>query len=101
MTMPPGKADQKATLDVAAWAFNIVTSVGIIIVNKALMATYGFSFGNSLRSTCLLLLLVVLESLTNILFSVICILVRFLLSFLCHPDICLLFSYMVEKEKED
>lgn len=33
------------SLDVAAWAFNIVTSVGIIIVNKALMATYGFSFG--------------------------------------------------------
>lgn len=33
------------TVDVAAWAFNIVTSVGIIIVNKALMATYGFSFG--------------------------------------------------------
>jgi len=46
--MPPGKADQKATLDVAAWAFNIVTSVGIIIVNKALMATYGFSFATTL-----------------------------------------------------
>ncbi|KAE9462221.1 hypothetical protein C3L33_05873, partial [Rhododendron williamsianum] len=45
-----GKANSKATLDAAAWAFNIVTSVGIIMVNKALMATYGFRFGNSLRS---------------------------------------------------
>lgn len=41
---PTSKAD-KATLDAAAWMFNVVTSVGIIIVNKALMATYGFSFG--------------------------------------------------------
>ncbi|KAI4324719.1 hypothetical protein MLD38_030179 [Melastoma candidum] len=38
------KADKKATADVAAWMFNVVTSVGIIIVSKALMATYGFSF---------------------------------------------------------
>lgn len=39
------KADKKAAVDAAAWMFNVVTSVGIIIVNKALMATYGFSFG--------------------------------------------------------
>ncbi|MQL85826.1 hypothetical protein Taro_018360 [Colocasia esculenta] len=39
------KADRKAALDVASWLFNVVTSVGIIMVNKALMATYGFSFG--------------------------------------------------------
>lgn len=42
------KADRKAALDAGAWMFNVVTSVGIIIVNKALMATYGFSFGNFL-----------------------------------------------------
>lgn len=39
------KADHKAAADAAAWMFNVVTSVGIIIVNKALMATHGFSFG--------------------------------------------------------
>lgn len=39
------KDDQKAALDVAAWMFNIVTSVGVIIVNKALLAAYGFTFG--------------------------------------------------------
>lgn len=42
---PSSKADKKAAVDIAAWTFNIVTSVGIIIVNKALMATYGFTFG--------------------------------------------------------
>lgn len=42
---PKSKDDRKVSLDVAAWLFNIVTSVGIIIVNKALMATYGFTFG--------------------------------------------------------
>ncbi|KAH6768308.1 Nucleotide-sugar transporter family protein, partial [Perilla frutescens var. frutescens] len=42
---PASKADKKAAVDAAAWMFNVVTSVGIIIVNKALMATYGFSFG--------------------------------------------------------
>ncbi|XP_022751005.1 UDP-rhamnose/UDP-galactose transporter 4-like isoform X1 [Durio zibethinus] len=42
------KADRKATLDVASWFFNVVTSVGIIMVNKALMATYGFSFATTL-----------------------------------------------------
>nr|CAD1817338.1 unnamed protein product [Ananas comosus var. bracteatus] len=46
--MTSSKADRKAALDVAAWMFNIVTSVGIIMVNKALMATYGFSFATSL-----------------------------------------------------
>ena len=39
------KSDKKAALDFAAWSFNVTTSVGIIMVNKALMATYGFSFG--------------------------------------------------------
>lgn len=44
--MAPGsKAEKKAALDAGAWMFNVVTSVGIIIVNKALMATQGFSFG--------------------------------------------------------
>lgn len=42
------KADKKAALDTGAWMFNVVTSVGIIIVNKALMATYGFSFATTL-----------------------------------------------------
>lgn len=42
------KADKKVTLDVASWMFNVVTSVGIILVNKALMATYGFSFATTL-----------------------------------------------------
>ena len=36
------KADKKAAVDAAAWMFNVVTSVGIIIVNKALMAMNGF-----------------------------------------------------------
>lgn len=45
---PASKADKKAAGDAAAWIFNVVTSVGIIIVNKALMATYGFSFGKVL-----------------------------------------------------
>ncbi|KAJ9670908.1 hypothetical protein PVL29_027073 [Vitis rotundifolia] len=49
MNMSPAtKADKKATVDAAAWMFNVVTSVGIIIVNKALMATYGFSFATTL-----------------------------------------------------
>ncbi|KAH7520747.1 UDP-rhamnose/UDP-galactose transporter 4 [Ziziphus jujuba] len=43
-----GKADQKAAIDAASWLFNVVTSVGIILVNKALMATYGFSFATTL-----------------------------------------------------
>lgn len=42
---PSSKTDKKAAVDAAAWMFNVVSSVGIIIVNKALMATYGFSFG--------------------------------------------------------
>ncbi|KAL8110453.1 UDP-rhamnose/UDP-galactose transporter 6-like [Apium graveolens] len=48
MMAPSSKADKKAALDAAAWMFNVVTSVGIIIVNKALMATYGFSFATTL-----------------------------------------------------
>lgn len=47
---PANKAEKKAAVDAAAWMFNVVTSVGIIIVNKALMATYGFSFGKFLIS---------------------------------------------------
>lgn len=39
------KGDRKIALDLASWLFNVVTSVGIILVNKALMATYGFTFG--------------------------------------------------------
>ncbi|CAH9123227.1 unnamed protein product [Cuscuta epithymum] len=42
------KHDKKVLVDTAAWAFNIVTSVGIILVNKALMANYGFSFASTL-----------------------------------------------------
>ncbi|KAF9612222.1 hypothetical protein IFM89_038644 [Coptis chinensis] len=45
---PSSKADKKAAVDAASWMFNVVTSVGIIIVNKALMATYGFSFATTL-----------------------------------------------------
>jgi hypothetical protein len=45
MSATTSKTDQKAALDIASWLFNVVTSVGIILVNKALMATYGFSFG--------------------------------------------------------
>ncbi|KAL9662100.1 hypothetical protein QQ045_026928 [Rhodiola kirilowii] len=50
MKMSPAasKADKKATVDAAAWMFNVVTSVGIIVVNKALMATHGFSFATTL-----------------------------------------------------
>ncbi|KAK6118423.1 hypothetical protein DH2020_047840 [Rehmannia glutinosa] len=40
--------EHKVALDAAAWMFNISTSVGIIIVNKALMATYGFTFATTL-----------------------------------------------------
>ncbi|KAM7514281.1 hypothetical protein LguiA_003864 [Lonicera macranthoides] len=45
---PASKGGQIASVDAAAWMFNVVTSVGIIIVNKALMATYGFSFATTL-----------------------------------------------------
>lgn len=46
--MSSDKAEKKAAGDAASWMFNVVTSVGIIIVNKALMATYGFSFATTL-----------------------------------------------------
>ncbi|KAI4310717.1 hypothetical protein MLD38_035671 [Melastoma candidum] len=42
------KGDRKAVLDVGAWMFNVVTSVGIILVNKALMTAYGFRFATTL-----------------------------------------------------
>lgn len=45
---PASKADRKAALDVAAWMFNVSTSVGIIMVNKGLMARYGFTFATTL-----------------------------------------------------
>ncbi|KAG8633346.1 UDP-rhamnose/UDP-galactose transporter 6 [Manihot esculenta] len=45
---PASKADKKAAVDAAAWMFNVVTSVGIILVNKALMATYDFSYATTL-----------------------------------------------------
>ncbi|XP_061970743.1 UDP-rhamnose/UDP-galactose transporter 5 isoform X2 [Populus nigra] len=45
---PSSKADKKGAADAGAWMFNVVTSVGIIIVNKALMATYGFSYATTL-----------------------------------------------------
>ncbi|XP_010242229.1 PREDICTED: UDP-galactose transporter 2-like [Nelumbo nucifera] len=45
---PASKSEKKAAVDAASWMFNVVTSVGIIIVNKALMATYGFSFATTL-----------------------------------------------------
>lgn len=41
-------ADKKAAVDAAAWMFNIATSVGIIFLNKHLMASYGFSFATTL-----------------------------------------------------
>lgn len=44
---PGSKEENKVALDAAAWVFNIVTSVGIIMVNKALMATHGFRFGKT------------------------------------------------------
>lgn len=47
-----GKPKNKAAGDAAAWVFNIVTSVGIIMVNKALMATHGFGFGKTSFVLC-------------------------------------------------
>lgn len=52
---PVGKADRKAALDIASWMFNVVTSVAIIMANKALMATYGFSFGRNIFMFCFFL----------------------------------------------
>ncbi|XP_039774987.1 UDP-rhamnose/UDP-galactose transporter 5-like isoform X2 [Panicum virgatum] len=46
---PGGKpAESKVVPDAAAWVFNVVTSVGIIMVNKALMGTHGFGFVTTL-----------------------------------------------------
>jgi hypothetical protein len=39
--------EKKATLDDGARMFNVVTSISIIMVNNALMATHGFSFGKN------------------------------------------------------
>ena len=56
MAPSSSKADKKGAADAAAWMFNVVTSVGIIIVNKALMATYGFSYGEFVsHALCFLL----------------------------------------------
>ncbi|XP_047336438.1 UDP-rhamnose/UDP-galactose transporter 4-like [Impatiens glandulifera] len=46
--IPTSIMENKGAVDTAAWAFNIVTSVGIIIVNKAVMANYGFTFATTL-----------------------------------------------------
>ncbi|KAI4317173.1 hypothetical protein L6164_025067 [Bauhinia variegata] len=46
--MSSSKGDRKAALDAASWLFNVVTSVSIILVNKALMAKYGFTFATTL-----------------------------------------------------
>ncbi|XP_057972251.1 UDP-rhamnose/UDP-galactose transporter 5 isoform X3 [Malania oleifera] len=48
MKMSPASKVDKGAVDVACWTFNVVTSVGIIMVNKALMATYGFGFATTL-----------------------------------------------------
>ncbi|KAL5215107.1 hypothetical protein ABZP36_004259 [Zizania latifolia] len=49
MGMAPGRrAENKVALDAAAWVFNIATSVGIIMANKALLATHGFGFATTL-----------------------------------------------------
>lgn len=45
---PARKADKNTAADAAAWMFNVVTSVGVIILNEALMATYDFSFATAL-----------------------------------------------------
>lgn len=62
---PASKADKKAALDVASWMFNVVTSVGIIIVNKALMATYGYSFGKYIGVFYSTLIIVCIYSFVN------------------------------------
>jgi hypothetical protein len=38
----PRKFDKKTALDLAACNFNITSSIGIFMVNNALMATHGF-----------------------------------------------------------
>ena len=48
---PPSRTNKRAALDVAAWLFNVVTFVGLIMVNKALVDTYGFSFGKNSKNT--------------------------------------------------
>lgn len=40
---PASNVEKKATVDAVAWMFKAIISVGIIIVNKALMASYGFT----------------------------------------------------------
>lgn len=42
--------------NVGAWGMNIVSSVGIIMVNKQVMSSsgYGFCFGNSIFILCFL-----------------------------------------------
>ncbi|KAJ6850517.1 UDP-galactose transporter 2-like [Iris pallida] len=41
-------AEKKAAMDAACWMFNVITSVGVIMVNKALMARYSFTFATTL-----------------------------------------------------
>ncbi|GBG73044.1 hypothetical protein CBR_g12762 [Chara braunii] len=44
------KSFQKLLGDVGAWAMNIVSSVGIILVNKQLMSNYHFTFATTLTA---------------------------------------------------
>ncbi|RWW18928.1 hypothetical protein GW17_00017053 [Ensete ventricosum] len=60
---PASKSDRKAPLDAAAWMFNILTSVGVIMVNKALMATHQFSFGAVTVDWIFLIVVVLYETL--------------------------------------
>lgn len=45
---PSSRTDRKAAVDTAYWMFNVSTSVGVIMVNKALMATHHFTFATTL-----------------------------------------------------
>lgn len=83
---PTSKADRKAALDVGAWLFNVTTSVGIIMVNKQLMANYGFSFG--LYPFCWLPLLLLLLLLRLLLLPCVCVSSDHWLMLSC-PCLCL------------
>ncbi|CAI5509441.1 unnamed protein product [Closterium sp. Naga37s-1] len=48
METPAVSRHQKLVTDVLSWVFNVVTSVGIIVVNKYLMTHYNFQFAATL-----------------------------------------------------
>ncbi|GJP48835.1 hypothetical protein CLOM_g8115 [Closterium sp. NIES-68] len=48
METPSVSRHQKLVTDVLSWVFNVVTSVGIIVVNKYLMTHYNFTFAATL-----------------------------------------------------